>query len=190
MHNNEIYKGKRVLSIGASKRVLTKFSKALDKEGFIAQWTNNYDNVEQTTQQFHALNFDVIAFGRGVSDKNRKIFKERFSAQHPAISFVDGLAPITNLLIDQIKLALKPRESTKLSIAFSPGGNVEINSGNAVFLTAKLYRLNWLFQKQEKIIFNEFCNGKTIIVPKQRGKRFLVVKENDTVLEVISLENK
>lgn len=192
MYSSDIYKGKRVLSIGASKRVLSKLSKALEADGFIALWTNNYNNPDQVTKQFNTKGFDVIAFGRGVSDENRKMLIERFKIQHPTISFVYGLAPITDLLIDQVKLALKPLKSLELSVVFTTPENLTISTSDSIFLTGKLYRLNWLYQVREKVIINEHLdnNSKTYLIPKQRGERFLVIKQKDIVIDIINLQDK
>lgn len=192
MKQDNMYKGKRVLSIGASKKVLSKLSKTLEEAGFITQWTNNYNNPEQVIKKFNARDFDVIAFGRGVSKENKKIFKGQFKTQNPAISFMDGLAPITNLLIDQIKLALKPVESPKLSVVFTTSENLTISTDDSIYLIGKLYRLNWLYQARENIIFNEHFdkNSKTYPIPKQRGERFLVIKQKDIVVDIINLLKK
>jgi hypothetical protein len=59
------YRGKRVLSIGARKRVLKSLTAELNRQGFIAHWTNTYNDPDTVLREHHAENYDVIAFGHG-----------------------------------------------------------------------------------------------------------------------------
>jgi hypothetical protein len=186
---NDLYSGKRVLSIGASQKVLTRFSDALTKQGFVSTWTTNYEDVEGVLNQFNALDFDVIAFGRGVSDSNKLRFKQKFKEQNPDITFVDGLAPITNLLVDQIKLACMPRSLNNVAVNTRTPGEMEVIANAPTYLTVKQYRLNRFYQKKEKMIFEEIIQtGQTVIrIPKRPGIHFLVLSQDGIVFEIIDL---
>jgi len=105
---NSIYAGKRVLSIGARRRVLEALTEALNRQGFSAVWTNRHKDVSFLIREFDALAFDIIAIGRGVRPENKERLKQAYREQNPDVTIVDGLAPITNLLVDQIKLACLP----------------------------------------------------------------------------------
>jgi hypothetical protein len=178
------YAGRKVLSIGARKKVLIKFSEELSKEGFSATWTDHMD-PEFVLNEFNAENFDVITFGRGVSSENNRIYREKFSRQKPSITFVNGLAPISNLLVDQVKLAIGLPTDVPVFVHLCAGG-LRIISPAPGKVTVKQYVLSWLFHAREKIIFDKLVSkGEfTIPVEKKGGKNFVVAKMNGVVFFV------
>lgn len=101
---------KKILLIGRNPNVLASLADALTHEGLVVKTTNL---VERASQDFDAAEFDLIAFGRGVDEQTNSLLKADFIAQKSSILFVDGLAPITTLLVRQIQLALADRPLAK-----------------------------------------------------------------------------
>jgi hypothetical protein len=46
--------------------------------------------------------YGAVAFGRAVGEEDRARMRDAFRAANPAVAFVDGLAPITPLLVAQL----------------------------------------------------------------------------------------
>lgn len=184
-----MYVGKKVLSIGARERVLTALSEELKRHGFSAVWTNRYDDVPFLTGQFHAGDFDIIAFGRGVSADNKQRLKQVYKEQNPDIRFVDGLAPITNLLVDQVKLACLPDHYTPINMEMDNDSGIVVESQADCRLTIKHYTLNRLFQSKEKVAADQHIDKGSYRFPVKtsRGRNFLVAVQDGIVTKIMSL---
>jgi hypothetical protein len=183
-----VYAGKRVLSIGARRRVLEALSEALRREGFSAVWSDRYADVPYLIREFEASAFDVIAFGRGVSPENRRRLKEVFLGQNPDVNFVEGFAPITNLLVDQIKCAFMPDHVMPVVVRRDSTGGLVVESRERCRLRIKHYRLNWLFQTRESMLADQPIEGGTYRFPVKRsgGRRFIVAEQDDIVTRVMT----
>lgn len=186
-----IYKGKRVLSIGARKRVLKRFSEALMNQGFHAVWTTYNANIDAILSEFNATDFDVITFGRGVSSSDKQTLKQRFREQNEKIEFVDGLAPITNLLVEQIKLACMPRNHKQIRLEFDNKGNIVIENQASCYVTVKQYTLNWLYQSKEVTIIEKQLGSGIFRFPIKMtlGSNFIVVIQDGVVSNILSCFN-
>lgn len=180
------YKGKRVLSIGARKNILSKLTDGLHQQGFNASWSDNTTNIEQIPKQYRSSDYDVIAFGRGVKSQQKQLLRRIYKAQNPTIEFVDGLAPIPNLLIEQIKLACRPKNLNRFTIEIVDAKDLQINSYEDCHLIIKHYKLNWLFQSKENTIFDGNLNKAQLSIPIKRsgGKNFIVIFQNGAVADV------
>lgn len=183
--NNEAYVGKRVLTIGASKKILKKFTSELNSQEFTASFSNAYEYPNKVFQEFNGSDFDVIAMGRGVSETNKNVLLTRFKEQNPKIVIVEGFAPITNLFVDQIKLACLPGDYGSLIIKSSFEG-IQIFLTSECRLKVKSYHINWLYMSKEKDLLNEKKSIGTFSNPlKMKKNTFIVISQNEVVTNII-----
>ena len=115
----------RVLLIGKRAVVLTRLQAALRESGIEADLTQ--DTAGAGRRQLRE--YDAVAFGRAVGEHDRARMRDAFRAANHAVAFVDGLAPITPLLVAQFEQALGP--STSAALAMSPSRKVESSSSFA-----------------------------------------------------------
>jgi len=167
---NSIYAGKRVLSIGARRRVLEALTEALNRQGFSAVWTNRHKDVSFLIREFDAL-------------------AQAYREQNPDVTIVDGLAPITNLLVDQIKLACLPDDVLPVRPETDRERHLVIETRESCHLTIKHYTLNWLFQSKETVLVNETVDAGRHKFPFKRsgGRNFVTVLQDGIVTGVTSL---
>ncbi|MCX6214863.1 hypothetical protein [Spirosoma sp.] len=149
---------KSILLIGRNPMVLANLASALTAEDFLVQTT---DQVEQASDQFNAVDFDLIAFGRGVDEATNASLKANFSAQNPDVVFVDGLAPVVPLLVKQIKQALVSNQtSAKKLIKFTCQQTeqlvVQVTVTAACQLTIDLYRLDAVHTTHQQTLVSSF----------------------------------
>lgn len=149
---------KRILLIGRNPIVLTNLSLALTNEGFKVQTTGL---IEQASKQFDAVDFDLIAFGRGVDEETKAVLKADFLTQKSTIHFVDGLAPVTSLLVKQIKQTLANTSAfDKVIIRFARQSAddllIDVTVTIACQLSITLYQLDAVHHTEQKTLVSEF----------------------------------
>lgn len=158
----------RTLLIGKSKSILKRLSQALEREGIASVWS---DNITQAVTNMHAVDFDLVAVGRGIQLFDKKLLQDTFRKQSPDILFVDGLAPIIPLLVNQIKYAY---DSWSTSARLFSILNVEKTSAGLkmnfvvtepVFLHVELYRQHTLFRTiTESITLGHVTKGQHFMI--------------------------
>jgi len=181
---------KTILLIGRRKALLRKLASALDEAGYPAEWTNDMEN---SSQKFDGSRFSLVAFGRGVSEVNKQVQKKNFSHQNQVMLFVDGLAPIIPLLVDQVNncfyqhsgktkpvSAARVESGDKLVLYISLSENSEVE--------VRIYILDFLFRSHEHhLLKKSFLKGDHRLevdqssISRQRRK-FIVVKANNDVI--------
>jgi hypothetical protein len=92
----------RVLLVGKRASVLTSLQSALRKVGIEADLTQDVTAARPDGLR----RYDAVAFGRAVKENDRARMKAVFRAANPSVIFIDGLAPITPLLVAQFEEAL------------------------------------------------------------------------------------
>jgi hypothetical protein len=184
--NQEHYGGKKVLSIGAGKKVLNRLTQALDEAGFIATFSYTYDQPELIFRDFAGTHFDVVALGRGVSYENKLNIKTTFKAQNPAIAFVEGLAPVIPLLVDQVKLACLPSTLSPAQVQLLPG-KLHIGIPFPCHLQVKLYHLNWLYMSYKKVLADSYSKAGVLNIPLLRRSGFLSIAQDGIIVNVIEI---
>lgn len=148
---------KNILLIGRNPMVLVNLASALTEDEFGVQTTHD---VEQAGQQFNGADFDLVAFGRGVDEATNAKLRVEFTAQHPGIQFVDGLAPVTPLLVKQIKQALINKLTTEKAITaftYQLAQNLQINVTTVIDgqLTVDLYQLDAVHHTEQKTLISQ-----------------------------------
>jgi hypothetical protein len=96
-----------VLIIGKSQLVLDEEVAGLHALGYKADATNDFTDV---TDRFDARTIDLVVFGGKVPPDRRAELKDEFAAINRRIIFVQGLAGIPGLIVNQVQGAFKAHE--------------------------------------------------------------------------------
>jgi hypothetical protein len=181
------------LLIGKRKSILRSLSSELTREGIENVWVNNISHI---LEDIHPADYDLIVFGRGIEEGQKKRLREKFRQQKPDILFVDALAPIMPLLVSQIKVALNSWATPDRYFALLPfektTGGLKLNFVliQQTTLNIELYRLNWFYQlKQQSIMLENLTKGHHYVTfpgisPRKLDSVFIVVKDPAAVLAV------
>jgi hypothetical protein len=182
---------KRVLAVGHSRRVLSNLTRALTEAGFDAQWTTD---AAAASQRFQPHSVDLVAFGRGVSSADRSRLRSDFLQGNPAVLFVDGLAPITPLLIAQVQAAFssQPQQARVLEHLASSDGHLTIAIRDDCDVEVTVYRLDRLYRTHTATPLAQRITRGSHAIPlghqsTGRGLRFAVVRINTTEVSIVSL---
>src|SRR5262245_4548394 len=89
-----------VLLIGKSQLVLDDSLAGLRDLGYTAEATNNFDDI---TGRFDLNEIDLVVFGGQVPPDRKAELTAEFGAINPGIIFVQGLAGIPGLIINQVR---------------------------------------------------------------------------------------
>ena len=91
---------KNVLIVGRSQLVLDATVAQLAERGYHAQGTREFDNI---TRQFDAAELDIVVFGGQVAPDQKTEIREALIAVNPGLDFLQGLAGIPGLIVDQVE---------------------------------------------------------------------------------------
>src|SRR5919197_1169087 len=89
-----------VLLIGKSQRVLDDSVAGLRDLGYRADATNDFADV---TGRLDARTVDLVVFGGQVPPDRRAELREEIRTINPSVIFVEGLAGIPGLIINQVR---------------------------------------------------------------------------------------
>jgi hypothetical protein len=96
-----------VLLIGKSQRVLDDAVAGLRARGHKADATNDFGDI---TGRFDVNQIDLIVFGGQVPPDRKAELKDEIAAINPTLIFVQGLAGIPGLIVNQVEGALTAHE--------------------------------------------------------------------------------
>ncbi|MGX1507689.1 UNVERIFIED_CONTAM: hypothetical protein RKD43_006314 [Streptomyces graminofaciens] len=175
---------RRVLLIGARVAVLAKLAAALRSIGIGADIAHDAAGVP--AEELGA--YQVVAFGRAVTDADRAAVREAFARAGAQVEYVDGLAPVVPLLVAQIELALdrSPVGQRRLRGLVAEGGEavVEVASECRVRLVA--YRLDALYRTRVRELFDGTLQPGAHRIPLDakavKGRSFVVARTMGGVL--------
>ena len=94
-----------VLLIGKSQLVLDESVAGLRDLGYKAEATNDFTDI---TGRFDVTEIDLVVFGGQVPVDRKAELKQEIGAINPRVIFVDGLAGIPGLIINQVQGAFTP----------------------------------------------------------------------------------
>jgi hypothetical protein len=107
-----------VLLIGKSQLVLDEAVAGLRVLGHTAQATNDFDNV---TARFDIKGIDLVVFGGQVPPDRKAELSEEIGAINPRAIFVQGLAGIPGLIVNQVESAFAPPDNDPSGVpTFTP----------------------------------------------------------------------
>jgi hypothetical protein len=89
-----------VLLIGKSQLVLDESVAGLRDLGYKAEATNDFTDI---TARFDAKEIDLVVFGGQVPPDRKAELREEIGAINPGVIFVQGLAGIPGLIINQVQ---------------------------------------------------------------------------------------
>jgi hypothetical protein len=92
-----------VLLIGKSQLVLDESVAGLYELGYEAEGTNDFTDI---TRRFDVQEIDLVVFGGQVPPDRKAELREEIGALNPRVIFVQGLAGIPGLIINQVRGAL------------------------------------------------------------------------------------
>lgn len=141
---------RRVLLIGRRASVLTRLAAALRAEGIEA------DRLQDPAAAAARSGYRVVAFGRAVKPADRERVRREFAEADPDVVFVDGYAPITDLLVAQFEQALDRRPLGRRAIvdASVRGGIVDLELRSPCRLRITAYRLDALYRTHTRELFD------------------------------------
>lgn len=181
--------GKAILTIGASTKILQNLSDELRRCGYRTETFNEYHNLDLMEETFKYRYFDVVAFGRALSDPDLERLTSFFRQSNPKVKIVKGMAPIIPLLLAQIEEAANNNSmvSTKITMVSSNEMEVDAPASNDIAVT--FYHLNWLYKKSITVIYSGTHDGEKLrlILPKKTGSRFISINVDGKITLVKSL---
>lgn len=89
-----------VLLIGKSQLVLDESLAGLRELGYKAEATNDFSDI---TGRFDVTEIDLVVFGGQVPPERKAELREEIGASNPRAIFVQGLAGIPGLIINQVR---------------------------------------------------------------------------------------
>jgi hypothetical protein len=92
-----------VLIVGRSQLVLDTTAELLSERGFHPHTTREFDNI---TAQFDAGELDIVMFGGQVAPDQKSEIRNALLAVNPDLEFLQGLAGIPGLIVDQVEAAV------------------------------------------------------------------------------------
>jgi hypothetical protein len=108
-----------VLLIGKSQLVLNDAVAGLSDLGYKAEATNDFADI---TGRFDARKLDLIVFGGQVPPDRKSELTEEIGAINPQVTFVQGLAGIPGLIINQVQGAFaSDHQDPTGAPAYAPG---------------------------------------------------------------------
>jgi hypothetical protein len=89
-----------VLLIGKSQLVLDESVAGLCELGYEAEGTNDFTDI---TRRFDVQEIDLVVFGGQVPPERKAELREEIGAINPEVIFVQGLAGIPGLIVNQVQ---------------------------------------------------------------------------------------
>jgi hypothetical protein len=180
----------RVLLIGKRAAVLTRLQAALHEIGIEADLTQ-----DTAAADHHQLReYGAVAFGRAVAEEDRARMKDAFRAANPAVAFVDGLAPITPLLVAQFEQVLdrRPEYDRRLGGVTVSDGRIEFELRSQARVRVTVYRLTRLYRtRTEQLLDERLAAGIHAVDLNPRIARakeaFVVVRPDEDEVQVAAV---
>lgn len=180
----------RVLLIGKRAAVLTRLQAALRGIGIEADLTQDVAGADLGQLR----RYSAVAFGRAVGEADRNRMKEKFRTANPDVVYVDGLAPITPLLVAQFEEALDRRSEMerKIGTVTAAHGHIELELRASARVLVTVYRLTSLYRtRTARLLDDQLQPGRrTVELPPRLARAreaFAVVRADGDEVRVIPL---
>jgi hypothetical protein len=101
--------------------------------------------------------YGAVAFGRAVGEEDRARMRDAFRAANPAVAFVDGLAPITPLLVAQFEQAVdrRPEQDRRIGDLTVSEGRIDFELRSPARVRVTTYRLTRLYRTHTEQLLDE-----------------------------------
>ncbi|OEJ24084.1 oxidoreductase [Streptomyces agglomeratus] len=175
---------RRVLLIGARVDVLAKLAAALRTINIGADITGDAAGVPP--EELRA--YGAVAFGRAVDERVRASVRQAFEGAGADVVYVDGLAPITPLLVAQIEAALdrSPPERRRLARLAARRGEADVVVTSTCRVQLIAYRLDRLYRTHTQEVFDGVLEPGEHRIPLDgratKGQSFVVARTAGAVL--------
>jgi len=171
----------RVLLVGKRARILDQLADDLTRLGLHVR---EETDVERARTQIDGATVDVVAVGRAIKPGQRERLVHALRTKNPRLRVVQGLAPITPVLVAQVEEALTaPSRDARIvgAVALETvNARVVITLRQAVEASVDLHRLDMLYRAHEQQIYRGPLERGRNFLPIRgrfhRGERFLVVR--------------
>jgi hypothetical protein len=171
----------RVLLVGKRARILDHLADSLTRMGLHVR---EETDVDRARMQIDGATIDVLAVGRAIKPAKRDELYQTLKAKNPRLQLVQGLAPITPLLVAQIEEALTSpsRDARVVGSAHMEISNerVVVSMRRAAEAVVVLHRLDMLYRAHEvEIHRGPLVRGRNFLPISGRhvrGERYLVVR--------------
>ena len=170
----------RVLLVGRRPRVLDELGRALRSVGMHVREETDVDRVRSGID---GSTVDVLALGRAVPGSTRDGLVAALRARNPLVKVVDGLVPITAILVAQVQEVLgTPAKDVRIvgGAAYEPADSrFVLVMRRPAQVAVTLHRLDPIYRAHEEPIFTGRLDSGRQHLPVLRrigrGERFLVV---------------
>jgi hypothetical protein len=170
----------RVLLVGKRARILDHLADALTRLGLHVREETDVERARQV----NGSHVDVVAVGRAIRASQKDTLIRSLRAQNPRLRVVEGLAPITPLLVAQIEEALTaPARDVRVvgSAALEMvNRRVVVTLRRPAESRVDLHRLDLLYRAHEMQVYRgPLERGRNYLPLKgrfHRGERYLVVR--------------
>lgn len=170
----------RVLLVGKRARVLDHLADALTRLGLSVREETDFDRARRIDGQ----TVDVLAVGRAVRPAQRDELYRALRARNPRLQLVQGLAPITPLLVAQVEEALTTpgRDSRVVGGAQLeiPYQRIVVTMRRAAEATVLMHRLDLMYRAHEtRVHRGPLAKGRNFLPIRgrnMRGERYIVVR--------------
>jgi hypothetical protein len=143
----------RALLIGKRASVLTSLQWGLREVGIEADLTQDLTGagVDGLSR------YDAVAFGRAVTKVDRARIKALFAAANPSAVFIDGLAPVTPLLVAQFEEALSGLDASerRLGQITAAVGRLDFELRAQAHVLVLTYDLTFLYGTRMRQLLDE-----------------------------------
>lgn len=161
-----------VLLIGKRARILDDVAGYLRAMHHDVTLTNNLDM--QWLRSIDVRMFSAVAFGRALSAEQKSELTEHYLQQNPLLVFVEGWAPIPELIAYQVLAAGSPISGLNID-----GSTLRTEDHRE--LRVKGYRLSWLYRLKVSEAKIALEPGVSVdITQVMRGFKFFALKDADT----------
>jgi hypothetical protein len=171
----------RVLLVGKRARILDQLADSLVQLGLHVR---EETDVERARTQVDGAAVDVLAVGRAIKASHRDALVRTLRAKNPRLRVVEGLAPITPLLVAQIEEALTtPAREVRLvgtAALETINRRVVVTLRRPAEASVDLHRLDLLYRAHQMQVYRGPLERGRNYLPISgrfhRGERFLVVR--------------
>jgi hypothetical protein len=176
----------RVLLVGKRARVLADLGRELRHTGLHVR---EETDPEQAAVSVDGAAVDVVVLGRAFTGARRGRLIERLRDANPRLKVVDGMAPVTAVLVAQVHEALTaPSRDARVvaDAAFEPASNrVVLMLRRPARIGVTLHRLDPIYRAHVTPVFSGPLDRGRQHLPLARragrGERFLVVEADGEV---------
>ena len=158
-----------ILLIGKRAKILNDVAGRLRSLGHQVILTNDLDMAHLTSIDVTPIN--AVVFGRALTAEQKTALTKLYRQANPSLSFIEGWAPIPELITSQIL------SSTDPILGIESKGTV-VTAHADVDVNVKRYKINWLYQvKSSESTVRLKAGVPTDIADAARGFQYFALED-------------